>query len=155
MAPALAGAPRQGPGPRSGPGTPQDPPPPSANPLWGLGVANSAVSSKALQADMGKSFEAQGEYTPLSGWSYPFGSVLDAKDAGARIYLNINSWHVVNDKKICYPFKNYPAGTYDSMLQNWVNELQAFDYADTFITFTHEPTANSPQQPSCGTASCF
>ena len=151
-APALAGAPSKGPGPRSGPTPPQNPPPPPADPLWGLAVRNSAEDPSALEADMGKAFEAQGEYTPLSRWNYPFGPVLDARDAGARIYLNINSWHVVGNAKVCYPYRNYRNGTYDSMLQRWVNELQAFNYADTFITFTHEPTAHSPQQPGCGTA---
>jgi hypothetical protein len=154
MAPALAGSPRSGPDPRSGQITPADPSP-GTDPLWGLGVSNSAVDPHGLEGDMGKSFAAQGEYTPLSGWSYPFGSVLDAKDAGARVYLNINSWHVVGGKKVCYPFKNYASGAYDSMLQNWVNELQAFGYDDTFITFTHEPTAHSSSQPSCGTSSDY
>jgi hypothetical protein len=148
MTPALAGASGNG---LSDSGQASSADSASTSPLWGLGVSNSAVDPGPLQSDMGKSFQAQGEYTPLSGWSYPFGSVLAAKDAGARIYLNINSWHVVGGKKVCYPFKNYASGTYDSMLQNWVNELQAFNYDDTFITFTHEPTAHSPQQPSCGT----
>ena len=154
VSPALAGAPSRGPGPRSGQTRPAAHPT-GTDPLWGLGVSNSAVDPHALESDMGKAFEAQGEYTPLSGWSYPFGSVLDAKDAGARVYLNINSWHVVGDKKICYPFKNYASGAYNPMLQRWVTELQAFDYDDTFITFTHEPTAHSLSQPSCGTSSQY
>jgi hypothetical protein len=124
-------------------------------PLWGLAVSNTAVKPGVLESAMGQPFEAQGEYTPMSGWSYPFGSVQRAADNGARIYLNITSWHEVGGKKVCYPFRNYPSGQYDGMLLGWVNKLKAFDYADTFLTFNHEPTAGSPQQPSCGTAAQY
>src|SRR5262249_30344099 len=54
--------------------------------------------------------------------------------------------------KVCYPFSDIANGTEDSLLQNWVTQLQAFDYPNTIISFHHEPTANTTPQPSCGTA---
>jgi hypothetical protein len=101
---------------------------------------------------MGRTFQAQGVYTPLSGWNYPIASAQTTADNGGRIYLNINSWHVVSGKKICYAYANYVNHDYDAYLQKWVNDLQAFGYDNTAITFTHEPTASSGSQPSCGTA---
>ena len=150
LTPALAGAPQTGAAPRSNLTTGATSA--TSSPLWGLGVSNSALNPNALQSAMGMTFQAQGEYTTLTGNSYPFSSVQTAANNGARILLNINSWHIVNGKWICYPYSNYPSGMYDGALQAWVDDLQAFNYADTFVTFTHEPTAaHSVVGSSCGT----
>jgi hypothetical protein len=151
---ALASSPGHGPKPPEAPGRRYNvaPAAPGTDSLWGLAVSNSAVDPDALQEAMGRTFQAQGVYTPLTGWNYPIASAQTTKDNGGRIYLNINSWHVVSGKKVCYRYANYTSHAYDAYLQKWVNDLQAFDYDNTAITFTHEPTASSASQPSCGTA---
>src|SRR5439155_2704821 len=152
--PAMAGAPGHGPKPPDSPGRRYNvvPPAPGADPLWGLGVSNSALDPDALQNAMGRTFEAQGVYVPLTGSGYPIASAQTAANNGARIYLNINSRHVVGTRKVCYAFANYPNHDYDAYLQNWVDDLQAFGYENTYITFTHEPSADTASQPRCGTA---
>jgi hypothetical protein len=151
---ALASSPGHGPKPPDAPGRKynQPPPAPGADSLWGLGVANSALDPNGLEEAMGRTFEAQGVYSKLTGEAYPSPYALNAEKDGARIYLNINSWHLVGTTKVCYPYKNYASHNYDAYLQNWVNALQAFDYDDTFITLNHEPTAHRAEQPSCGNA---
>jgi len=101
---------------------------------------------------MGRPFASRGEYYPLSGGRYPDQGVSDARAEGATVYLNINSYHLVNGVKTCYPFADVAAGTEDELLQTWVTELMAYDYPNTILTFHHEPTASSSSQPSCGTA---
>ena len=90
---------------------------------------------------MGRPFASRGEYYPLSGGRYPDQGVSDARAEGATVYLNINSYHLVNGVKTCYPFADVAAGTEDELLQTWVTELMAYDYPNTILTFHHEPTA--------------
>ena len=65
-----------------------------------------------------------------------------AQCGGARIYLNINSRHVVGTRKVCYAFANYPNHDYDAYLQNWVDDLQAFGYENTYCRFLLPPLSN-------------
>ncbi len=101
---------------------------------------------------MGRSFASRGEYDQLLGGGYPSKGVSDARAEGATVYLNINSYHLVNGVKTCYPFADVAAGAEDALLQPWVTDLKAYDYPRTILTFHHEPTAGSPSQPNCGTA---
>ena len=136
---ALAGSPGHGPKPPQDPGRRynQQPPQGGQDPLWGIGVVNGAVDQDALQQAMGQTFQAEGIYMPLSGWNYPTADATRSKNNGAAVYININSWRHVGSKKICYPYANYAHHDYDPYLQKWVNDLQAFNYADTYLTFTH------------------
>src|SRR5262245_24606176 len=120
--------------------------------LWGLGVSNAAVSKDVLEKAMGRNFQAVGIYTQLSDSLYPNAMAKQAASDGATIYLNINSWTLVGNKKVPYMFSEYQKGTYDGYLQKWVDDLKAFGYDKTYLTFTHEPTVDSGAQPYCGTA---
>src|SRR5207247_142848 len=122
---AVASTPGHGPKPPESPGQRYGVTPATGvDPLWGLGVSNSAVDPDALQSAMGRTFQAQGVYTPLTGWSYPIASAQTTADNGGRIYININSWHVVAGQKVCYRYANYASHAYDAYLQKWVNDLQ-------------------------------
>jgi hypothetical protein len=122
-----------------------------AESLWGLGVSNAAVDPDGLQRSMGRTFQAIGIYAPLTGTSYPTSSARRSAQDGADVYVNINSWRLVGGKKVCYRFADYPSHTYDAYLQRWVDDLRAFDYDRTYLTFTHEPTVTRDAQPGCGT----
>jgi hypothetical protein len=154
---AQAGSPGHGPKAPENPGRRynQDPPQGGPDPLWGIGVVNGAVDQDELQDAMGQTFQAEGIYMPLSGWNYPTADANRSKNNGARVYININSWRHVGSKKICYPYTNYLHHDYDAYLQKWVNDLLAFNYADTYLTFTHEPTVQSEAQPHCGTSAQY
>lgn len=123
--------------------------------LWGLGVSNAAVDPEGLQRSMGRTFQAIGIYSQLTGMDYPTASARRSAQDGADIYLNINSWRLVDGVKVCYPFAKYPSHTYDAYLQQWVNALRSFDYDRTFLTFTHEPTVEREAQPGCGSAAAY
>jgi hypothetical protein len=122
---------------------------------WGLAVSNTAVNPGALENAMGRVFASRGVYAQLGGQKYPNDGALAARRESSQIYLNINSWHVVSGKKVCYPFADVAAGTYNNLLANWVRELTAFGYNRTIVVYNHEPTADSPSQPHCGSASDY
>jgi hypothetical protein len=151
---ALASAPGHGPKPPDDPGRKynQQPPQGGGDTLWGLGVSNSAVNQDGLERAMGHTFQAIGIYAPMTGSNYPTTSAKRSANDHADIYININSWRLVGSKKVCYPYSNYVHHDYDAYLQKWVNDIQAFNYPNTYLTFTHEPTVKSEAQPGCGTA---
>jgi hypothetical protein len=122
---------------------------------WGLAVSNTALDPGALEDAMGRVFASRGVYSQLGGQKYPNDGALAARREHSQIYLNINSWHVVNDKKVCYRFAEVAAGAYDDLLANWVSELKAFGYHRTIVVYNHEPTADSQSQPNCGPASDY
>ena len=152
---ALASSPGHGPKPPQDPGRRynQTPPPGGDGTLWGLGVSNAAVDQDKLEQAMGQTFQAIGIYSMLTGNNYPTSSARRSASADADIYININSWRLVGSRKVCYPYSNYVNHDYDAYLQKWVNDLQAFNYPNTYLTFTHEPTVKSDAQPGCGSAS--
>jgi hypothetical protein len=120
-------------------------------PTWGLGFINSAVDKNALVNAMGRPFGASGLYAPLTGWTFPTDEAQRVADDGGLLYLNINSWQLVGDTKVCYSYKSVAAGAEDAMLQTWVDQLATFSYPNIILTFTHEPTAHNSSQPGCGT----
>jgi hypothetical protein len=119
---------------------------------WGLAVSGSAQNPGVLQDAMGRQFESRGVYYPLCCYAYPNADALATRSVGGLVYININSWHAIGDRKVCYPWRGVAAGTYDSLLRTWVEELKAFGYQRTIITFHHEPSVTTnPNQPHCGT----
>jgi hypothetical protein len=119
---------------------------------WGLAVAKAAQDPGALQKAMGRPFGSRGIYYPLSGFRYPSTDAREARSDRALIYININSWHLVSGKKVCYPWRYVAAGNYDKFLGQWVQSLKSFGYGRTIITFHHEPSiTTNPNQPHCGT----
>jgi hypothetical protein len=153
---ALAGSPGHGPKPPQDPGRRYNQqPPPGGDALWGLGVSNAAIDQDGLEQAMGRTFQAIGIYMPMTGGNYPTSSARRSASDSAQVYININSWRLVGSKKVCYPYANYVHHDYDAYLQKWVNDLQAFNYANTYLTFTHEPTVKSDAQPGCGTAADY
>jgi hypothetical protein len=124
---------------------------------WGLAVRTLAKDPAALETAMGHPFSSQGLYVSLTGSRYPTNPVIAMKNAGAQVYLNINSWHINSSgTKVCYPWANVASGTYDGYLQAWVDQLKSFDYPNTIITFHHEPSVTgNPTQPHCGTAADY
>jgi hypothetical protein len=104
-----------------------------------------------LEGQIGRTFSGQRIYVNMNA---PFPDQADVlvKSQGGLIYHNFNSWYVNGSgQKICYRWSDIVAGKYNAMLTTMAQQVKAFNYP-VYMSFTHEPTANVPNHPQCGTA---
>jgi hypothetical protein len=104
-----------------------------------------------LEAQIGRTFSGQRIYENMDA---PFPDQVDllVKSEGGLIYHNFNSWYVNGSgQKICYRWSDIIAGKYNALLATMAQNVKAFDYP-IYMSFTHEPTADVPNHPRCGTA---
>ncbi len=127
----------------------------TAHGLWGIGNANTSAHWSSLIKAMQAPFAAVGSYHPLSGSTIPNWIDREAASTHALLYLNINSWRVVNGAKVCYPWWKVAAGLQDRQLGTLVRQLKGFHYSRIVLSFHHEPNVNVRNEPSCGTPRAY
>jgi Tol biopolymer transport system component len=135
--------------------TPTDPPGESAA-AWGIfseprdGHDGQAVIDQ-LEAKIGRTFTGQRVYVNMNA-DFPDRADEVVAAQGGLLYHNFNSWYVNGaGQKICYDWGDIAAGRYDDLLSRMANQIQAFGYP-IYLSFNHEPTADVPNHPRCGTA---
>lgn len=123
--------------------------------LWGLAVANAAVSWSILEDGMHAPFASVGSYHPFTRngkvTGFPNSIDMAAASRGASLYLNLASWNVTSSGKHCYSWSGVASGQDDAILQAWVDKIKAWNYPHVVLVFHHEPDTNTSNEPSCGT----
>jgi Tol biopolymer transport system component len=135
--------------------TPTDPPVTSAA-AWGIfseprGGQNGQQVIDELESKIGRPFTGQRVYVNMNA-DFPDRDDLVVKAQGGLLYHNFNSWYVNGaGTKVCYSWSRIAAGTYDDLLIKMAGQIRDFGYP-VYLSFTHEPTADVPNHPRCGTA---
>jgi hypothetical protein len=122
-------------------------------PRWGIDAYSVAPSflDKAELA-MRRSFSSFAVYSTLgSSSSFPkMDYAAHAISVHALIYLNINSYRIIDGKKSAICWRSVADGLRDADIRAWISRLKAVDYHRIIVTFNHEPTVfQSPNQPKC------
>jgi TolB protein len=135
--------------------TPSDPPVQS-DAVWGIFSEPRSGKSgqemvRYLETQIGRSFSGQRIYENMDA-AFPDPVDELVKSQGGLVYHNFNSWYVNGaGEKICYDWADIVAGKYNTLLAQMARDVKAFDYP-VYLSFTHEPTADVPNHPRCGTA---
>jgi Tol biopolymer transport system component len=135
--------------------TPTDPPG-SSDAAWGIfseprGGQDGQHVIDELESKIGRPFTGQRVYVNMNA-DFPDKDDLVVKAQGGLLYHNFNSWYVNGaGTKVCYSWSGIAAGTYDDLLIKMAGQIRDFGYP-VYLSFTHEPTADVPNHPRCGTA---
>jgi WD40-like Beta Propeller Repeat len=156
--PTPSESPSPSPSPTASPSPSPSPtePPVQSGAAWGIfseprGGKGGQEIVDTLEGQIGRPFTGQRIYENMDA---PFPDPIDqlVKSEGGLIYHNFNSWYVNGSgQKICYRWSDIVAGKYNALLAAMARDVKAFDYP-IYLSFTHEPTANVPNHPRCGTA---
>ena len=104
-----------------------------------------------LESEIGRQFGAQRVYSNMNR-GLPTPTDVLVRNEGRILYHNINSFHPVGGRKLCYRWSDIAAGRWDAMLVERANEIRDWGYP-IIMSFTHEPNVNTAVHPLCGTAS--
>jgi outer membrane protein assembly factor BamB len=130
-------------------------PSPEAAPLWGVdGFSAPPGGIDILESMMGHPFGAASDYLQLDqGAAWPDAVALRGLDAGALVYLNIESARLdASGVKIPVCWAAVAGGDADGLLHQWVDSIVGLgDQGHLLVSFNHEPDVSSDSQPRCDT----
>jgi hypothetical protein len=154
--PTPSASPTESPTPTPTPTQTPTEPPVTSEAAWGIfseprGGQDGQTVIDQLESKIGRDFSGQRVYVNMNA-DFPDPADEVVKAQGGLLYHNFNSWYINGaGAKVCYGWGDIAAGRYDNILTRMAGQIQAFGYP-VYLSFTHEPTADVPNHPSCGTA---
>jgi hypothetical protein len=129
--------------------------PAPADIFWGIysaprnGMGSDQVTQQ-LESEIGRQFTGQRIYQNMTTARVPTPDMERLASTGGYIYLNINSFSIVNGHSVCAPWADVAAGRYDARWTEIAREITNFGYTIHF-GYHHEMTNNTGHHPVCGT----
>ncbi len=133
--------------------------PTPADVFWGIysaprdGMSSDQVVEQ-LESEVGRQFTGERIYQNLTTAQVPTPDMERLASIGGYIYLNVNSFSVVNGRSVCARWADVAAGRYDARWTEIAQEIKDFGYTIHF-GYHHEMTNDTAHHPVCGTAADY
>ena len=133
--------------------------PAPADIFWGIysaprdGMSSDQVIEQ-LESEVGRQFTGERIYQNLTTAQVPTPDMERLASIGGYIYLNINSFSVVNGRSVCARWADVAAGRYDARWTEIAQEIKDFGYT-IHLGYHHEMTNDTGHHPVCGTAADY